>query len=181
MITIRRIREEDAESFHAALDAVARERIYLARAAAPPLEGVRKFVAANVLAAHPQFVAVEEGRVVGWCDAIPDRDTFGKAHVAYLGMGILREYRGRGLGLRLLTDVLEATRRLGLEKVELAVYASNAVALSLYRKLGFEVEGVKRRSRLVDGEYDDVVLMGLHLQAPDQTPGPTRSPPGTVS
>ena len=36
MISVRPIRETDAESFRAALDAVARERKYLARAEAPP-------------------------------------------------------------------------------------------------------------------------------------------------
>jgi ribosomal protein S18 acetylase RimI-like enzyme len=163
MVLIRPIREADAESFRAALDAVSRERRYLARAEAPPMESVQKFVTANVLAGHPQFVAEEEGRIVGWCDAIPDEETFGKAHVAYLGMGVLREYRGRKVGQRLLDAVIGAARRLGLEKIELAVYASNVAALTLYRKVGFEVEGVKRRSRLVEGEYDDIVLMGLHL------------------
>ncbi len=178
MISVRPIREADAESFRAALDAVARERKYLARAEAPPMERVREFVAANVLAGHPQFVADAEGRIVGWCDALPDTETFGKAHVAYLGMGVLREYRGRKLGLRLLEAVVGATRSLGLEKIELAVYASNVAALALYRKAGFEVEGVKRRSRLVDGEYDDIVLMGLHLKRPNKAPEPT---PGAVT
>jgi RimJ/RimL family protein N-acetyltransferase len=178
MISVRPIRETDAESFRAALDAVARERKYLARAEAPPMEKVRTFVAANVLAGHPQFVADEEGRIVGWCDALPDTVTFGKAHVAYLGIGVLREYHGRKLGLRLLEAVVGATRSLGLEKIELAVYASNVAALALYRKAGFEVEGVKRRSRLVDGEYDDIVLMGLHLKRPNKAQEPT---PGAVT
>lgn len=173
MISVRPIREADAESFRAALDAVARERRFLARAEAPPMENVRKFVTANVLAGHPQFVADENGRVVGWCDALPNTATFGGAHIACLGMGVLREYRGRKLGLRLLEAVVEATRSLGLEKIELAVYASNVAALALYRKVGFEIEGVRRRSRLVDGAYDDIVLMGLHLNPPPSPPEAT--------
>jgi L-amino acid N-acyltransferase YncA len=84
MISVRSIREADAEGFRAALDAVSRERRFLARAEAPPIESVRKFVATNVLAGYPQYVADEAGRIVGWCDALPDKETFGKSHVAHL-------------------------------------------------------------------------------------------------
>lgn len=89
-------------------------------------------------------------------------------------MGVLREYRGRKLGSRLLAAVVAAARTLGWEKIELAVYAGNAAAVALYRKAGFELEGVRKRSHLVDGAYDDIVLMGLHLEAPE-VPEPGRS------
>jgi len=168
MICIRPIRESDVESFRETLDAVCRERKYLARSEAPPLQNVRAFIEANVRAGHPQFVAEEDGRVVGWCDALPDHEKFGRAHVAILGMGILRDYRGRKIGSRLLDAVIVATRLRDLEKIELVVHASNTPAVTLYRKTGFEIEGVKKRGLLVDGEYDDVILMGLSLQTRKQ-------------
>jgi RimJ/RimL family protein N-acetyltransferase len=48
-----------------------------------------------------------------------------------------------------------------MEKVELAVFASNEVAQHLYRRLGFAVEGIRVRARKLDGEYDDELLMAL--------------------
>ena len=50
---------------------------------------------------------------------------------------------------------------MGLERIELAVFASNARAIALYERLGFVREGYKRRVRKVDGEYDDDVIMAL--------------------
>ena len=47
-IEVRQIREEDIESFHAAIDAVARERKYLALFEAPPIERARAFVQRNI-------------------------------------------------------------------------------------------------------------------------------------
>ena len=41
------------------------------------------------------------------------------------------------------------------------MFASNAHALALYEKLGFAREGVRKRARKLDGEYDDVVIMAL--------------------
>jgi ribosomal protein S18 acetylase RimI-like enzyme len=82
-------------------------------------------------------------------------------------MGLLPDYRGLGLGSRLMEITVEAARALGLEKVELVVYASNRSAINLYRKFGFEVEGRQRRKRKIDGVYDDQILMGLFLLGED--------------
>jgi putative acetyltransferase len=43
--------------------------------------------------------------------------------------------------------------------VELEVYASNTAAIALYRRRGFEIEGVKRGIRILDGRVEDVVCM----------------------
>lgn len=173
MTTIRPIRESDTAGFRAALDAICRERKYLARSEAPPLESVQKFVAANVHAGHPQFVADDSEKIIGWCDALPAAQEFGRAHIRVLGMGVVRDYRGQKIGLRLIEAVIAATRRLpGVEKIELVAHASNAPALALYRKIGFEIEGVKKRGLFADGRYDDLVLMGLFLHPSQNAAAP---------
>lgn len=163
MPTIRLISETDVPAFRHALDSVARERLYLAAFEAPPIERVEAFISSNVKNGHPQFVAVEDGEIVGWCDAIPGASTAGTAHVGSLGMGVIKEYRGNGIGRQLLEATLSKAKELGLEKIELSVYASNESAIGLYEKLGFSEEGRKKKGRLADGIYDDVILMGLFL------------------
>lgn len=79
-------------------------------------------------------------------------------------MGVLREYRGQGIGRRLAERTIARAKEIGLERIELEVYASNESAVALYRKLGFTVEGVKRKGRKVDGVYDDVLMMALLIQ-----------------
>ena len=165
MITIRPIRNEDAPGFRAALDSVCRERIFLAALEAPSGERVAEFVRNNVEKGFPQFVAESDGGIVGWCDAIPGEASAGTAHVGRLGMGVVRDFRGRGIGRRLLEATIHKARTIGLEKIELSVYASNEPAIALYRRLGFIEEGRKQRGRLVDGLYDDVLLFGLMVGA----------------
>jgi ribosomal protein S18 acetylase RimI-like enzyme len=160
---IREIRREDAPSYREALDEVCRERLYLAGLAAPPLKMTRTFVEGNIARDNPHFVATIDGRVVGWCDAIPGAPSSGMSHVARMGMGVQKAYRSLGIGRRLMEAVIAKARRKGIEKIELGVYASNRAALALYRSAGFAVEGKKVRARLVDGVYDDVLLMGLFL------------------
>ena len=52
--------EEHVEGFHAVLDSVAREERYLAMFKAPPLDGVRKFVAESRAKGRPQFLAIAD-------------------------------------------------------------------------------------------------------------------------
>lgn len=160
---IRPIRESDTAGFAETLGAVCRERRYLATVEPPPLAKVAGFVSENVRLGHPQYVADEGGRVVGWCDAIPGAPGSGTRHVGGLGMGVLASHRGRGIGAGLLAATIDGAKRAGLEKIELSVYSSNLPAIGLYRRFGFVDEGCRKRGRLVDGIYDDVLIMGLFL------------------
>ena len=163
-IDIVPIREDLIDGFHAALDAVCRERVYLAFLEAPPIEETRAFLRGNMAKGTPQLLATSADRVVGWCDVNPvQRPTM--RHSGVLGIGLLGEYRGRGLGEKLMLMTLEAAHMFGLTRVELSVRHDNARALGLYRKVGFEIEGRKRRAVLVDGVYHDLILMGLLLDA----------------
>jgi ribosomal protein S18 acetylase RimI-like enzyme len=172
MTRIRPIRKEDAPGFRAVLDEVSRERKFLARFEAPPEARVRGFVESNVDSGHPQFVAEEGGRIVGWCDALPGTVPEGTAHIGRMGMGVQKGRRGKGIGRRLLEATIAGAKAVGLEKMELSVYASNTPAIALYRSLGFREEGRRLRGRLVDGVYDDVLLMALDLRSPSPSQDP---------
>lgn len=151
--------EAHVEGFHRCVDAVARERRYLAFVAGPPLEHSRAFVRMLLDGGGVQVLAIQgEGEVVGWCDLTRDaRDGFD--HGWRLGMGLLLEARGRGVGRRLAQAGIAAAVARGAERIDLEVFASNTRAIALYERLGFVREGVKRRARKLDGQYEDNVLM----------------------
>ncbi len=87
-------------------------------------------------------------------------------HVGRLEIMVGRAWRGRGIGAALLEAALASSRmHPALEKVELAVYAHNARALSLYQRYGFVEEGRRiRQQRLADGSYADEVWMARWLR-----------------
>jgi ribosomal protein S18 acetylase RimI-like enzyme len=154
------ITQDHIESFHRALDFVARERRYLSFLEAPPLESVRAFVLDNISHGYPQLVAVSAGQVVGWCDVVPHPRPI-NAHVGVLGMALLPEFRRRGIGGRLIRQALDAARDFGLRRVELTVRESNTVAIELYRKIGFTTEGLQRNRIRVDGAFENQMSMGM--------------------
>ena len=161
-VVIRPIALADVEQFRHVTDLVMRERSFLAFVEGFPIDEAAAFVARNVRLRNPQFVADDAGRVVGWCDI--RRETIPVyAHTGHLGMGLLPDYRGKGIGMRLLRAAIDEARAAGFERIELSVYVRNARAAELYRKAGFVHEGTRVRGKKLDGEYDDVHIMGLIL------------------
>lgn len=162
-IVITEITPEHIEGYHAAIDRVARERKYLTMLEAFPLPETRDFVLNMIRQRNPHFVAMVEGRVIGWCDIT--RHFFpAHAHRGSLGMGIIAEYRGKGLGRRLVAAALEKARQEGFIRVELSVHADNTRAIALYEKAGFVTEGVQRRSVRIDGRFKDTISMAIMLE-----------------
>ena len=85
-----------------------------------------------------------------------------------IGMLVVSEWRGRGVGRELLTAGIQWAKQHGAHKMTLQVWPHNAAARALYAKFGFEEEGYLRRHwRRNNGEVWDSIVMGLRLGEPD--------------
>jgi len=125
---------------------------------APPLEASRAFWGGLIEEGSPFEVAVDREKIVGWCDVTPiGRPTL--SHVGVLGMGLLPDYRGGGIGRRLMESALRRAPAIGIERVELHVFADNGRARRLYEASGFVVEGTHPRRLKIDGRYRDDIMM----------------------
>lgn len=72
------------------------------------------------------------------------------------------EFRGRGYAFEAWSLLLDyAFRRLGLHKVTAGAIVDNTACIEVLKRLGFQVEGTFRSEILIDGEYKDVVHLGL--------------------
>lgn len=159
MVEVRPIGQGDIPGFHAALDAVARQASFLRGNQAPPFDAVASFVRGNIASRNPQFVAVSpDGQVVGWCDIVR-RHGAHERHLGELGMGVIAQWRGRGIGRKLLVDTVAAADNEGFLRIELSVHSDNIVALLLYRDFGFAEEGRKLKARLKAAVPVDVIMM----------------------
>lgn len=58
-------------------------------------------------------------------------------------MGLLPEYRSKGIGTKLMGEILQRATACDFHRVELEVFEENAIAIALYRKVGFKEEGIK--------------------------------------
>ena len=82
-------------------------------------------------------------------------------HSGVLAISVRPAYRGEGLGSSLLRSLIEwAEANPEVEKLGLAVFATNQRAIALHEKFGFQEEGRRLREvKLESGQYVDDVLM----------------------
>lgn len=80
-------------------------------------------------------------------------------HTANIAIGILQQYTKIGLG-RALFDAVDHWRlHRNIYRYELIVSKNNHIAINLYKKLGFTIEGTKQLSRLENNKFCDELIM----------------------
>lgn len=162
-IKIQSITEAYTEGFREAVGAVARERKFLAFLDAPSPEMTKLFVTQNIKENWPHVIAIdpdENNQVVGWCDITSlNRPAF--EHSGALGIGVIKAYRGQGLGKALMQAALKLAQTKGLTRIELTVRENNHPAIKLYQSLGFVTEGLHKNAVRIDGQYENQLFMAL--------------------
>lgn len=144
---------EDCDAIGAGMKVVVDEGIWLATEGASAEELAERHRTA-ILAGEPVFVLEDGGEIVG-CLGL--RST--ASGVLHLGMWVLPAYRGRGGGRMLLQAAID-DRPPDVHKIELEVFPDNDAAIALYRKMGFEEEGLRRdHYRRRDGSLRSALIM----------------------
>ena len=104
------------------------------------------------------LVATDEENIVGFLSLQRGEHKRIK-HTGYIVVGILEKYRGKGIGSKLFSQLDICAIENKITRLELSVICSNTVAKHLYEKNGFEVEGIKKNSMIIDGKYVDEFYM----------------------
>ena len=104
-------------------------------------------------------IADNNGKIVGLYILHPNNE--GRCgHISNASYAVRRDCRGRGVGEALVRDCLERAKTFGFRLLQFnAVVCTNAAAIHLYRKLGFEPLGTLPGGfRDRDGNYQDTKL-----------------------
>jgi putative acetyltransferase len=184
---IRALEPEDAQ----ALEALCTQPIVARWLGGTPFDassGFRDYLAGPE-AERSLIVGMFEGGALRGYAGLTGRAPLRQRHVATLSMAVDPAHQRRGFGGRLLGRLLEAADRWhGWLRVELGVNAENAGAIALYRKHGFEAEGLQRAAVFTDGQRVDLLAMArlrAGFVAPpelgDRPPEPPRGPRATVT
>lgn len=104
------------------------------------------------------LVAEHHGKIVG--SAQGRRGTLRQKHLGVLAVAIDKDYRGIGLGEKILKMTIERTAKLqGITLLDLCSFSPNTPAIALYRKLGFEEVARIPDSYMVKGKPVDMIVM----------------------
>jgi len=110
-----------------------------------------------------RFVAVEDGRVVGWAVLAPTSSRACYAGVAESSVYVADGARGRGVGRALMEALLADAKARGIWTVHAGMFPENAASVALHERLGFRVVGRFDRIAQLDGVWRDTVLLELRL------------------
>ena len=86
------------------------------------------------------------------------------AHNGELNLTVKKMYWKNGIGEHMLETIIEFAKSNGTTKIiHLRVNSDNHAAISLYKKVGFEVVGENKKYLLTNGEKKDSIIMNLFL------------------
>lgn len=160
ILRIRRAKIEDSKKFLDMLLKLDNETEYMLYEAGerPRDESRVKELIRNSMEEDLVLVVKDNKDIVGFISA--QRGRLNRIrHSAYIVVGLRKAYRGKRIGTELFKKVDLWAKEEGITRLELTVMANNYIGKNLYKKMGFEVEGVKKKSIYVNEEYVDEYCM----------------------
>lgn len=101
--------------------------------------------------------------LVGFCSiCVHDCLSNGKL-IARLGIAVKDNYQSKGVGSKLMEELLFLAMIRNVGKIYLEVISANVKAVRLYQKYGFEIVGIQRNAGYFKGEKCDRYKMELNL------------------
>ncbi|WP_128895471.1 GNAT family N-acetyltransferase [Longirhabdus pacifica] len=118
-----------------------------------------KFISSFIASSHSTLLVAEENnRILGFLLARGGASQRSK-HAVYIVIGILQAYGGKGIGTALFRQLEAWSKQQGVARWELTVQTRNETAVALYKKVGFEIEGTKKKSLFIHKQYEDEYMM----------------------
>ena len=158
---------EDVEEMLAFLHQTAAESHFLLREpedVTDTVDSERLFIEQIVDSeAQLMIVALVDGKLAGNC-GLTFRIYSKVKHRSKVGIGLLKEFWGLGIGSALFEEMIAAAKARGAAQMELEVIEGNQRGLALYQKMGFQIVGTMPNAiHLKDGtvlkEYTMVKML----------------------
>lgn len=124
---------------------------------------VEDIVSTNAHPASIMLLAMDGDEIAG-IGTISSGNKIKGRHQGELGIVVAKKYQAQGIGTEIINRLLDFCRGNGITtRVQLDTSCNNDVAVKLYEKFGFEIEGRLKNTQLLDGVYSDLYVMGLML------------------
>jgi phosphinothricin acetyltransferase len=107
-----------------------------------------------------RVVAMDPGAIVlGWAALSPVSDRCVYGGVAEESVYVAESARSRGIGRRLLEELIRRSEQAGIWTIQTGIFPENEASLRLHDAVGFRVVGVRERVGRLNGVWRDVVFL----------------------
>lgn len=108
------------------------------------------------------FIALENDEILGYL-MIKSENLSRTSHRASIAIGVHSNSRGKGVGTTLFEYITNWAKQEKIYRLELTVIENNEQAIHLYKKMGFEIEGVKKASLQINDSFVNELYMSKLL------------------
>lgn len=112
---------------------------------------------------YPLYVAEENGEIRGWTCISPFSDKSAYRYTVENSVYINKEYRGNGLGKRLLEHTINISKELGYKAIIALITSDNTASCKLHSDLGFYEVGKMQKVGYKFEKWLDVTVMEIEL------------------
>ncbi|MER7466611.1 N-acetyltransferase family protein [Streptomyces sp. NPDC097981] len=106
-----------------------------------------------------RFVALDNGRVLGWVAASAVSDRCAYAGVVEHSVYVHPDARGRGAARALLDALITSAEAVGIWTIQSGIFPENTASLALHQRAGFRIIGTRERIGRHHGAWRDVILL----------------------
>jgi len=164
-IIIRPPKLSDAKSLLIMINSLVEEKAMITIQEKQTIEDENKYLIDRIKNGknHFQLFLIINGEVMG--NARITKQGLTKEHIGQVGITLKKEGRGKGLGEKLLKEVMkEGIKKFRLKIITLEVLSKNKIAQNLYKKLGFKKAGLIKGGAKYYDKYEDVLTMVKYLK-----------------
>lgn len=109
------------------------------------------------------LLAIVDESIVGIGTIHSDQKIKSK-HSGELGIVVSKKFQGQGIGTEIIKRLIDWCKSNGITKrIQLDTRTDNELAVKLYKKFGFEIEGELKNSTFLNGTYYHLYVMGLMI------------------
>lgn len=108
---------------------------------------------------HSRFIAIENGKVLGWAALSPVSGRCVYAGVAEVSVYIGTAHRGKGIGAILMEHLIKSSEENEIWTLQAGIFPENEASLSLHQKYGFKLFGRRERIGKMKDTWRDTVLL----------------------
>ena len=157
--TIRLVEPSDARAMMGLVRRIKMETPYVIMTEAEALEGQQRIIEHFLADSHSLMLVVEvDGQLVGMGNVIGSYEP-NQGHVAELGLCLVQEYWGYGIGSALMEELLYGAKELDFKVLQIEVIEQNNRARQLYLKYGFAECGILHKKVYQSLKYYNTVMM----------------------
>lgn len=162
-IRLRPVRIEDASEIVEAAKSIIDKGVFIQKEKVRSVIEEQQFIRDMNENGHMYIVAEVNGVVRGIARVLRG-DLNMKRHTGLFRTWLHEDAQGKGIGKQIMKYTLDWCQSEGLHKLCLTVFSTNDIALKLYQRAGFIIEGVQKDQVIFNTQFADEIWMAYFFK-----------------